>query len=1099
MLSLALRGLRFHWRSHVGLFLGATIATAIIVGALAVGDSVRQSLRNMAIARLGSIQLALNGQSRFVRSDLAKSLKSEIDAPTAAVLILRGTAVSQKGDEDRRSGQIQIVGVEDEFWGLASSRAASLPPSHAAINRPLAEKLGLAERDEILLRIEKPSLLSRDAPLSTVDDTSVTLRLPIASIVDDSKGGRFSLAANQLPPMTAFVPLSTLQNRVGLKDRANVILVGDAEGKRNSSQATQALWKHWDFADAGLVAKSVRKGKRVELSTDRVFLDPPVGNAAIRAMPGAEGVLTYFVNEIRVRDRTTPYSVVSGMQGGPLPPDLQDDEILLNEWLANDLQAKPGDSVKLTYWVVGPMRRLETRTSTFRVRSIVPITGAAADPDLMPNIPGLSDKKNCREWDPGVPIELAKIRDKDQEYWSKYRGTPKAFITLGAAQRAWKNRFGSLTAVRYPADSAGSQSIETCIHQALNPAALGIYFAPVREQALAATSTALDFGQLFVAFSFFLILASLLLTALLFGFAVEQRSEEVGALLALGFRPGWVRRLLLLESVPTTLLAAFAGSLLGVLYTRFIVNALNTVWRGAVSGAGLVYSIEPKTMAIGALSGFLTAMFAAWLVMRRQARAPIRELLSQASSGLSGARRSSKRRILPGVPTAIVTGLMGAGALAASRSQSESEAAETFFIGGMFLLIAGLSACRAIFAVLSRRTSRANLTIPSLGTRGTTRRVGRSLAAVALLASGTFLVVAVGAGRHDPTADSHLRKSGTGGFTLYGESSLPVFSDLNSEKGREDYSLAPEELEGVQIVQMRLRDGDEASCLNLNRAIAPRLLGVNPSELRTRKAFTFSSLKDDKLRDDPWRALETPSSDGAIPAVGDANTVTWSMGKGLGDVVPYVDDRGATRKLRIVGILANSVLQGALIVNEADFVQMFSSVAGYQVFLIDAPKAKVPSVEKELSRALEDQGLSLTPAPARLAAFATVEATYLSIFAALGGLGLLLGSAGLGVIVLRNVLERRGELALLRAVGFQREALHRLVFSEHTLLLVLGLAVGVAAAIAAVIPTLRAEGFAPVAGVGKTLVAVLISGLLWTWLATVAALRGPLLTALRNE
>ena len=129
-----------------------------------------------------------------------------------------------------------------------------------------------------------------------------------------------------------------------------------------------------------------------------------------------------------------------------------------------------------------------------------------------------------------------------------------------------------------------------------------------------------------------------------------------------------------------------------------------------------------------------------------------------------------------------------------------------------------------------------------------------------------------------------------------------------------------------------------------------------------------------------------------------------------------------------------------------------------------------------------------------------MENTYLSIFALLGGLGLLLGSVGLGVVVLRNVLERRGELALLRAVGFGIGTLHRLVFSEHLLLLALGLLAGVLSALIAVLPALRAPGAdVPILSLALTLLAVLLSGFVWTWGATTLALRGPLLKALRNE
>jgi ABC-type antimicrobial peptide transport system permease subunit len=151
-------------------------------------------------------------------------------------------------------------------------------------------------------------------------------------------------------------------------------------------------------------------------------------------------------------------------------------------------------------------------------------------------------------------------------------------------------------------------------------------------------------------------------------------------------------------------------------------------------------------------------------------------------------------------------------------------------------------------------------------------------------------------------------------------------------------------------------------------------------------------------------------------------------------------------------------------------------------------------------RALEDVGIDLTPTTERLAAFNTVENTYLSIFAMLGGLGLILGSFGLGVVVLRNVLERRSELALLSAVGFTVGKVHWLVFSEHALLLFLGLAVGTASAMVAVLPALRSPGTeVPLASLALTLAGVLLSGFLWTWGATALALRGPLLAGLRNE
>ena len=359
--------------------------------------------------------------------------------------------------------------------------------------------------------------------------------------------------------------------------------------------------------------------------------------------------------------------------------------------------------------------------------------------------------------------------------------------------------------------------------------------------------------------------------------------------------------------------------------------------------------------------------------------------------------------------------------------------------------------------------------------------------------------MAINAFRQSPTSGATLRSSGTGGFALYAESALPVYVDLNRTEGREQFALDEQDLKGVTVVPLRLREGDEASCLNLNKIQTPRLVGIDPAHLQERKAFTFTQSLAAKGAD-PWSLLDWSDGTDVIPVVGDMNTVTWSLQKSLGSTFIYTDDRGGKHTLKVVGVLANSVLQGSLIVSERHFTKLFPNHSGYQVFLIDAAGASAATASKALSRGLEDVGLSVSPTTDRLAAFSTVENTYLSIFGVLGGLGLILGSIGLGVIVLRNVLERRGELALLRAVGLPTPALQRLVFAEHALLLVLGLVLGLVSALAAIFPALRAPGAQPPFGtLIPLLLGVFVSGFVWVWLATRAALRAPLLEALRSE
>jgi len=286
-----------------------------------------------------------------------------------------------------------------------------------------------------------------------------------------------------------------------------------------------------------------------------------------------------------------------------------------------------------------------------------------------------------------------------------------------------------------------------------------------------------------------------------------------------------------------------------------------------------------------------------------------------------------------------------------------------------------------------------------------------------------------------------------------------------------------------------VRDGDDASCLNLNRAQQPRVLAVRPEEFERRRAFAGE-----------WRLLDQSQADGAVPAIGDEATVRWALGKKVGDTIAYVDERGNSFDLRIVDMIPNSILQGSLVISDGNFVERFPSSGGNRVLLVDAPPGNSAAVADELSRALRDRGLEVVPAWRRLADFQEVENTYIAIFQALGGLGLLLGSFGLGIVVLRNVLERRSELALLQAVGFRRGELQRLILSEHWLLIVLGLTTGAVAALLAVLPALLSPGMQPPWAIIVPVLALLAAGGgLWTWLATLVALRGELLPALRNE
>jgi hypothetical protein len=387
-----------------------------------------------------------------------------------------------------------------------------------------------------------------------------------------------------------------------------------------------------------------------------------------------------------------------------------------------------------------------------------------------------------------------------------------------------------------------------------------------------------------------------------------------------------------------------------------------------------------------------------------------------------------------------------------------------------------------------------------MGIRNCARRRGRCLVTAGIVASGVFVLAAVAANRHDPAAAPRRRDSGTGGFALWVETSLPVLHDLATPEGRRSLGLEGTRWRDVRFVQMRFREGDDASCLNLNRVGRPRLLGVRARELADRRAFTFAALASGVDPANPWGALDAPADAEVVPGVADATVIAWGLGKRLGETISYRDERGRTFRVKLVGALANSILQGNVLISEEALARRFPSTAGSRVMLVDLPAASARELGAGLGEALRDLGPDLQPAAARLREFNAVESTYLLIFLLLGGVGLLLGTAGSSVLVLRNALERRGEIAVMRAVGFSRRWLRRAIFAENAALLAWGLVSGTVAAAAAVLPAAASPGARlPWAWLGGLLAALAVGGAAASWLSAWLATRGELLPALREE
>jgi len=1114
---------------------GAAVAAAVLSGALVVGDSVRGSLRQLTLERLGGIDQALVAQ-RFLPATLAAAIADspgfeEHFTAAAPAILLRG-AVEHAASHARASG-VSLQGVDGRFLALyaGEGEAPALFPAGdpgpfppVVLNAGLARAVGAGEGDQVLIHLKRWSEVPRGSLLGRKDTASVvkTLRLTVARVIDDRGLGRFGLAAHQSVPANAFVPLAALERALGQEGTVNAILLRQRPGAGAAAaeaRAGELLRAALTLADLGL---ELRPGDGfLTLESDELVLRPAIAEAAIAAA-GALGVphqpiLSYLANELRVGDRAVPYSTITAIDpvtGSPLPqlelvgggpaPALDAGEILLGEWAAADLEAAAGDRLRLTYFEVGPREALREVSRELTVRGVVAARGPGIDPELVQEYPGIAGSDNMADWDPPFPIDLGRIRPRDEDYWDRYRDAPKAFVSLAAGQAMWRTRWGDLTALRLAApdgdlEATGERFAGELIAR-LPLDGLGLAFQPVKRLGLAAATGATDFAGLFIGFSLFLIVSAALLAALLFRLGVEQRAAEVGLLLAVGYPLRAVKRQLLGEGLVLAAAGALLGGGLAVAYAGGMIHLLRTRWLPAVGTTELALHVVPATLAMGAAGSVLVVLASIYWTVRRIARVPATALIKGAIAE-PGDRRPGRRARLTLALTLGPALLLLAYAVAAGETRN----AGLFFAVGPLVLIGLIAA----FTLLAGGELGGGGTLA--GGRGAILRLaaanggrhpGRSLLSVTLVATACFMIVTVAAFQHDYSRETLGRASGAGGYALVAESDVPLLHDPGDPDGRFALGL-PEDgedgaaLAAATILSCRLLPGEDTSCLNLYRPSQPRLVGV-PEAFVRRGGFTFQRTL--QPAENPWTLLDLDLGEGVIPAIGDQNSMQYILKLGLGQDLEIEDQRGEAVKLRLVGTVKNSIFQSELLIGERPFLDHFPDQEGFAYFLVDAEPRAALRVARVLERGLSAYGFDAVTAGDKLAAFHAVQNTYLSTFRTLGGLGLLLGTLGLAIVLLRGVLERRGELAAMQAFGFRRTRLILMVVAENALLLLAGLAIGALAALITVAPHLLSEGAAtPWGAIAGTLLTVFAAGLAAAAVAATGALRTPLLPALKAE
>ena len=1031
--------------------IAVAITTAVITGSLVIGDSVRSTLVNRVRDRLGNTETVVFSMLSFM--DSAFVHHPVFEGHTRALLVTDGF-VSHAG----RLIPVMVWGVND----LSVSRGK------ARINAGLAKELDHSAGD-IVLRLPATGL-APSGSLFVTDNYTTGMRLSFDGIVDVKQHGNLSLKNEQTLPLNIFVNRDELAEALETEGKINLLL---------SERVITAddLDKVWTPAISGI--NTVMKDGFMEITSDRIFIPDEMVQAIYHQMPQTNRLFSYLVNSIEFEvpgsnspfeggggmstvqnsgftDHTISYSFVTAMDHYR-DYEMNPDEIILSDYAAIRLGVRANDTLLLTFYTSQKLKTLSTDTIQLYVSQIVPIQELAADTGLSADFPGLSNAERCTNWNADLPIDMTLITAEDEIYWETWKSTPKAIISYQAVAGKWSNSYGSATALRIETPHAGGEmdnSPNNFEPETLNfelstsPSPLQrrnlnveypffLQLSHPRATAFQAARNGVDFSSLFLSLGFFIILSAILLMLAPLSEMLFQRKDETTLMNALGYTDKRLIKLYRSESTPVVFRASVAGGVAGLIYTWFVLFLLGTVWKGATHTEGFTVYPHTGTILIGLSTGIVLSACLLWMALARSLKSTVRPDKRK--------RHSPRRKIIVAVPVTLLVVL-------------------TVFVNAAFIhsvvlfVLVGISfLCAAALwgdYLICRDGALLNQPFTANRLIRATLFAGRKQAMLSFfsLATGVFIVFSVGLNRQG-FADSAQIATGTGGYSLWCESVVPVYHNLSVSLGREKLALTglPADAEILQIFRY---GADDASCLNLNKVNTPTVLGVDMEQLN-RSRFMIDRMigvdvqeadgrcdplvrKQGGAREDAKNGenrFETfrHRTDSVYLALVDETVLTWGLGLQLGDTVVYESSKGKSVVLRLAGTLRNSIFQGNILIDSDLFTEIWDEITGSQVMLVKVDATETENVKMLISQALSSYGVSVMTTNDRLKMFNSVTDTYLTIFLMLGSIGLLLGIMSFVIVIRKNLASRRQEIHVYRSLGFPERMIAKLLYIENSI------------------------------------------------------------------
>ncbi len=1082
LFRIVLKSIRYNRKPVTNQFIIIALLAAIITGSILTGFSVKQSLIKSAETKLGSTDLVISSGLRYFSPSLAERFSKKSN--TNSISLLETTGYCLNLGNGLKTMNINIFGISKDFFSFQGSPQININSGEAAVNISLAKKLNLRQGDEISISFRQLSDIPSSSPFApSTENGSVVLKASV--LISPENCGNFSLGINQITPDNVFINCDDLKNITGTAVKVNRLLVkseNDLTLKKTSELLQQVLIPE----DIGLNIRHILQTGENEIVSSRVFIDQVIYDGIKKVVPEAEPVITYLANSFSHNNNSTPYSFISAVGTGLQNEIHSKNDIIINKWLAEDLHASENDSISIAWYNPGKMEELEESAEKFKITKVVDIKGIYSDSLLMPEFPGIAGKESCSDWDAGIKIKMDRIRKKDEEYWKEFRGTPKAYIRYEKGKEIWGNNFGPLTAIRFPS-KINADDIKKSLIGKLEPEKTGFTVRNIKEEMIKAARESVDFTSLFISLGFFLIFSCVLLLVLNVNSSLDTRERQISTLFSIGFRNRWINTLLFIETGSIALVGSLIGAVAGMGINWLIIKGLNSVWIGAVQTDALVSFSDFSNIAYGFISTFIFILIIIAFRLRRYS-----SNLNKVKTGMHNFASGSKNLWLLSITgfaaiTAIIilftTGFN-------SRTLSFSAGILTFlsliFLWRQYILRGNL-----------RRSGEA-ITFEIAG-KYFRYHPSHALAPAIFIAAGLFAVIITGVNRLEISNSSLGTSGGTGGYLIWAETAIPVKEDLNIKEVKRSFGLYENPGNELSFVQGRSTSGDNASCLNLNHVASPPLLGIDPGQFMLKRAFSFSGLIANADKKNPWSVLTQRPNENTIYGVADQTVLDWGLKKSIGDTLKIKTESGQILDIVIAGGLESSVFQGYLLVNKENVLKFFPSVSGNSLFLAEGKSENTQKYIELLENRFENYGITVSTTSERLSSFFKVTNTYLSVFTILGGLGLILGIAGLGFVLKRNYNMRRREFALLMATGFTGKQIRKIVLKEHIFILISGFITGTIPPIIATFPSIRNGSDIPWMSLGLIGIMVFLIGMATIFYSVRQIKQTSLIESLRRE